>query len=114
MQILRPTFVISAVFAMEAPLGLDVVMETWLQTNEPHQSLELWLIASPEPLWLRAAVDQELRALGCHGRIKVKEWPRWDAQRWPSLSLLLLPPQCPTPHQEADIQVWRPQPIPTL
>lgn len=101
-------------FAMEAPLGLDVLMETWLQTHEPHQSLELWLIASPEPLWLRAAVDQQLRTLDCQRRINVKEWPRWDANRWPSLSLLLLPPQCPTPHQDAAIQVWRPQPIPTL
>jgi tetratricopeptide (TPR) repeat protein len=96
-------------FAMDEPLGLDLVLEGWQQVDPSHPPLQLWLIASPDPLWCRHCVDHQLQAWSLETRIHLQEWPCWEPQRWPLLDLLLLPPACPKPPTDDRVLLWWPQ-----
>ena len=49
--------------------------------------LQLWLIASPDPLWLEQQALQVCRDL--HQSLTITSWPRWEPQRHGRLDLVL-------------------------
>ena len=54
---------------------------------EPKLPLKLWLIASPDPLWLRHHVETLRSTLD--QAIEIEQWPSWDPQRHGSAQLVL-------------------------
>ena len=61
------------------------ILEGWLETLEQNlpatsgQPLQLWLIASPDPLWLHQQVHKRLVPFAV--AIALESWPVWDPQR---------------------------------
>ncbi len=55
--------------------------------SAPQLPLKLWLIASPDPLWLRHQVEALLSTL--NQTIDIEQWPAWDLQRHGSAQLIV-------------------------
>lgn len=55
--------------------------------STPQLPLKLWLIASPDPLWLRHQVEALRSRLD--QAIDIEQWPAWDPQRHGSAQLTL-------------------------
>lgn len=69
------------------------ILEGWLQALEPNlpptsgQLLQLWLIASPDPVWLHHQVSSRLASF--KAAIGLESWPVWDPQRHASADRVL-------------------------
>ena len=66
----------------------------------PKLPLKLWMIASPDPLWLRHQVEMLRSTLD--QAIDIEQWPAWDPQRHGSAQLTL--------EFAAESPGWRQQP----
>ena len=86
------------------------LVERWFQAlaeetsatnpSTPQLPLKLWLIASPDPLWLQQEVDRLRSTLD--QAIDIEQWPAWDPQRHGSAQLTL--------EFAAESPGWRQQP----
>ena len=86
------------------------LVEQWFQAlaeetsatnpSTPQLPLKLWLIASPDPLWLQQEVDRLRSTLD--QAIDIEQWPAWDPQRHGSAQLIL--------EFAAESPGWRQQP----
>ena len=73
------------------------LVERWFQAlaeetsatipSTPQLPLKLWLVASPDPLWLQREVDKLRPSLD--QAIDIDQWPSWDHQRHGSAQLTL-------------------------
>lgn len=86
---------------LSEPIGLD----SCLQHRHPHT---IWLINSPDPLWLRQRVEQVLERHQLNTRVQLHDWPVWDRSRWPDLDVLIHPASAPAPADvpAAQITCW--------
>ena len=55
--------------------------------STPQLPLKLWLVASPDPLWLRQQVETLQSTLD--QAIDIEQWPSWDPQRHGTAQLIL-------------------------
>jgi hypothetical protein len=86
------------------------LVERWFQAlaeetsatkpSDPPLPLKLWLIASPDPLWLRHQVEALRSRLD--RAIEIEQWPAWDPQRHGSAQLIV--------EFAAESPGWRQQP----
>lgn len=81
--------------------GEASILEGWLQQlqaaatqQDPSQEpLQLWLIASPDPLWLEQQATTLVAAASAEGEaplaLQLSSWPLWDPQRHSHLDRVL-------------------------
>ena len=72
------------------------LLEGWCQQLQAEEEesdatslspLQLWLIASPDPLWLEHQAQQLCREL--NQSLRISSWPQWEPQRHGPLDLVL-------------------------
>ena len=95
-----------------ALIGFDdaSLLEGWCQQLEAGEGesdatsqtpLQLWLIASPDPLWLEHQVQQLCRDL--NQPLTITSWPQWEPQRHGPLDLVLETSESPPFWQEVQL-----------